>query len=413
MSIFIFTVVTALVISFFCSLSEAAVLSLTPAQITKMEQTHPALAEIWRGFKKNIDRPISVILFLNTTAHTVGASVAGAQFDEIYGDEWIWAFSLMLTFVMLQWTELAPKTIGVRNNAAVAIAIGRPLNFLVKILQPLLHFLNLLNRPFTRGETKQEQTSMIDELSSMASYARLSNIISSDQEKIIQSIPKLTSKRALDIMIPVEQVVFIKAELTIEAALAVAQHDPHTRFPVYAAGDRNRITGYVNLKELVFEKSVSPHSSELKPIRPVKFVEAHTSARELLKIFIEERIHIAIVREQETTLGLITMEDIIEEILGDLEDEFDRLPRNYQQIADDLWMVGGGVTTKELNARLGTRLNEDTKQTISEWFISQLGRIPNTGESVRASKRIFQVKRMRRGKVFELAVMENNRMPLP
>jgi putative hemolysin len=411
-TLFMLSVSFALIISFLCSISEAAVLSLSPSQIAKMSAANPAAAEIWKGFKKNIDRPISAILFLNTSAHTIGASVAGAQFDEIYGDEWIWAFSLILTFVMLQWTELAPKTLGVKHNYAVAIYIAKPLDVLVRFLQPLLRLLHALNRPFSRG-AKSPEAGALDELSSMASFARLSNAISADQEKIIRSVPKLSARTARQLMIPVEQVVFIKAEHEIKDAIAVAQGDPHTRFPVYADGSTDNIIGYVNLKELLLHVNAHPDETELRPIRPVKLVEQDTSAQDLLRIFMNERAHMAIVKEGKTTLGLLTMEDVIEEVLGELEDEFDRLPRMCQQVSPDIWMVGGGLTVQEFSERTRAFLRAEEKRSLSDWFTDQLGRTPTTGDSVRAAGKIFQVRRMRRGKVFELIVMGKGRLPLP
>lgn len=414
MTLFIFSVSTALIVSFFCSLSEGAILSLSPSQIAKMSQAHPQLAEIWKRFKQNIDRPISVILLLNTTAHTIGASVAGAQFDEIYGSEWIWVFSLVLTFVMLQFTEIAPKTLGVRHNYAIALAIGRPLDFLIRFLQPVLHFLHYLNRPFTRGNNEHgAQRAAIEELNSMASFARLTNVINPDQERIIQSVPKLSARTARQLMIPLEQVIFIKAEHSIKEAIAVAQNDPHTRFPVYSGGDKNKIAGYVNLKELVFEQAAHPESNQLRPIRPVVFIQPDVTAQELLKRFVNERIHLALVKENEQTLGLITMEDIIEEMLGELEDEFDRLPRMCHEISGDTWMVGGGLTFDELNQRLGLHLSSSDTENMSDWFIRQIGRVPNAGESIRAHDRIFQVRRMRRGRVFEIVITNKDRLPLP
>lgn len=378
-----------------------------------MSHSHPLQAEIWRRFKQNIDRPISVILLLNTTAHTIGASIAGSQFDEIYGDEWIWVFSLVLTFVMLQFTEIAPKTLGVRLNYPIALALAKPLDFLIRMFQPVLHLLHLLNKPFrSANEQQSAQRAAIEELNSMASFARLSNVISADQERIIQQVPKLSARTARQIMIPVEQVIFLKDTDTISKALAIARHDPHTRFPVYSDPDKNKVTGYVNLKELVFEKELNPNSDDLRPIRPVTFVEPSTTAQALMKRFVDERIHLAIVRANNETLGLITMEDIVEEVLGELEDEFDRLPRMCHEVSDGTWMVGGGLTLKELDQRMGLNIKGIAGETISDWFISLAGRIPAPGETERAYNKIFQVRRMRRGRVFELAITDKDRPSL-
>lgn len=405
MTLFVLSVSIALIVSFFCSLAEAALLSLTPAQVAKMSDGHKRLADIWQKFKRNIDRPISVILLLNTTAHTIGASIAGAQFDEIYGDEWILAFSLILTFVMLQYTEIAPKTLGVRHNYKIALAVGVPLDILVRTLEPILKLLHFLNRPFNRGEKQSDQVAAIAELNSMASFARLSNVISSDEEKIIHNVPKLSSLRAEQLMIPVGQVVFLKAEYSVAQAMAIAQVDPHTRFPVYANENKDDVVGYLNFKEMIFNQAAHPESSTLQPIRPVKFIPSTMSAREVLRLFVNEHIHIAIVKDNGKTLGLITVEDVIEEMLGDLQDEFDKLPKMFQQVSPVAWMVGGGLTMRELNEKLKTSLEGD-KKLVSTWLIEKIGRIPNAGESVKIDTKSFQIRRTRRGKVFEVAITD-------
>jgi len=410
MTLFVLSVSVALIVSFFCSLAEAAVLSLTPAQIAKMSDLHKPLADIWQKFKRNIDRPISVILLLNTTAHTIGAAVAGAQFDKIYGDQWIFAFSLVLTFVMLQYTEIAPKTLGVRHNYKIALAIGIPLDLLVKTLEPVLKLLHFLNRPFTRGEKPSNQVATIAELNSMASFARLSNVISSDEEKIIHNVPKLSSLRADQLMIPVQQVVFLKAENSIQEALAKAQIDPHTRFPVYANGNKDEVVGYLNFKEMIFNQESVGTYAKIQPIRPVTFISPNMSARDLLRLFVNEHIHMAIVKDNEKTVGMITVEDVIEEMLGDLQDEFDKLPRMFQQMSANVWMVGGGLTVKELNEKLKMSIDDD-KKLVSSWLIGKIGRVPSSGELVKVDGKNFQVRRIRRGKVFEVVITDSLHAP--
>ena len=141
----------ALLISALCSLMEATLLSLTPTQVAGIATRRPQLGRIWKELKEPIDRPISVILIINTTAHTIGATVAGAEFDKLYGDRWIWIFSLVFTGLMLQFTEILPKTLGVRYGQQIAIWIGRPLRTLVVAFHPVIQMVRWINRPFERS----------------------------------------------------------------------------------------------------------------------------------------------------------------------------------------------------------------------------------------------------------------------
>ena len=148
MVLFFVSVIAALLISALCSLMEAALLSLRPSQIASISHRWPHIGTIWRDFKANIERPIAAILILNTAAHTIGASVAGAEFDRVFGDEWIWVFSLVFTFLMLQFTEILAKGVGVRYNRQVAVSVTRPLTILIRVMQPVVMFVHGVNRIF-------------------------------------------------------------------------------------------------------------------------------------------------------------------------------------------------------------------------------------------------------------------------
>ena len=137
-SIFFLSLSIALGCSFFCSLCEAALLSLTPGQIENMARKNPARARIWRKYREKVDTPISAILILNTSAHTVGATIAGAELSKICsGDSWwMTLFSILFTYAMLQFTEILPKNLGVRFNTAVASCVTTPLALMILIFRP-------------------------------------------------------------------------------------------------------------------------------------------------------------------------------------------------------------------------------------------------------------------------------------
>ncbi len=140
--------------------------------------------------------------------------------------------------------------------------------------------------------------------------------------------------------------------------------------------------------------------------RPVRFVSPDESAAVLLKLFVDEHIHIALVRDADGhTLGLITMEDLVEELVGDLEDEYDRLPRSCQALTAGTLMVGGACPVAEVAKAIGADL-PDPQGTLSAWLERQLGRRPTIAVSLSVAGRQFTVRRMRRGRVFEVLVTQ-------
>ena len=157
MVLFLVSVGIALFVSACCSLMEAVLLSLTPSQIGEIALRRPRLGTLWQQFKTQIERPIAAILILNTAAHTIGAAVAGARFHDLFGDEWIVLFSLAFTFAMLQFTEILPKTIGVRYGRDVAVWIAQPLALLTALMRPVVNLVHWLNKPLEGRRARAEQ----------------------------------------------------------------------------------------------------------------------------------------------------------------------------------------------------------------------------------------------------------------
>lgn len=406
MALFVTALAMALGVSFICSLAEATLLSLTPSQVAQMAQRRADAGALWRRFKGEIHVPIATILLLNTAAHTIGAAVAGAQFDTVFGQEWLWCFSLLFTYVMLQFTEVLPKTLGVRFNQELALVIGRPLHLATWILRPVLRMIHWVNRPFEAAPAAGRLPATIEEITVLAGLARLANQIGPQQERIIVTATRLADLRARDVMLPTEQIAFLSTSQTLADALLTAHIDAHTRYPVCEHGDPDRVVGYVNFKELVYYMRTNPNDSSLRGvIRPIHFVSPDESAADLLRVFVSQHIHIAIVRDASgKTLGLVTLEDLIEELVGELEDEFDRLPRMFHPLSGGTWMIGGGLPVKDLAARLDVSL-ADAQGTVSAWLTGRLGRSPRVGDEWVEAGVKFAVRRVRRGRVFEAVAM--------
>lgn len=399
------TVVLALLISFLCSLSEATLLSLTPSQVEALAREHPAAGERWRRFKARIEVTISAILILNTIAYTVGAAVAGAETERLFGGHGIALFSAGFTFLMLQYSEILPKTLGVRYNRAWARLIARPLDWIVWALRPIVHLLRLLNRPFAGRPGTAAGGTTLEEISALAGMARLSNVIGAHEERIIRGGARLAHMSVREVMIPMEQVTALSTAQDLVDAIIAAHLDPHTRFPVCEAGDCRRVIGYVNFKEMIYFMRTNPGEPNLRGIiRPVHYVEPEEPASELLRVFVDEHVHMAIVRDAGgRALGMITLEDIVEQLVGKLGDEFDRAPRMFHALTGGTWMVGGGLPVRELIERTGFALPEPDGA-LSAWLIRRMGRVPKPGDTLREGEVEFQIRRIRRGKVFEVSI---------
>ncbi len=405
MALLILSVGIALGISALCSLLEATLLSFSPSQVAELSRRRPQLGSVWQSFKSKIEEPISVILICNTAAHTIGATIAGAQFEKIFHNQGLVLFSVIFTFLMLQFTEILPKTLGVHYNKQIALFVAIPLSFLVRVFKPVLWLIQLINRPFERKTAHQGQEPTQREILALAALARFSNLIGTHQERIIVGAWRLSKSDVREVMIPVDQVVFLSTEQSLMDAILAAHLDPHTRFPIIEGKDRDKVLGYINFKEMIYRSRTNPNDQTLRGIlRPVRFVDPDQPASALLRVFVDQHEHMAIVRDEEGhTLGLVTLEDVVEELVGDLEDEFDRLPRMFHALSGDTFMVGGGVPIVEIQSRLGVELS-DPHGTVSGWLLRRFSHLPRPNEVYHEAGFDFTVRRIRRGKIFEISI---------
>lgn len=409
----IVSILVALSVSFLCSLMEAALLSLTPGQMAELQRKHPKEGAVWQGLKQNIQRPITVILTLNTAANTLGATVAGSQFAVVFGHTWIALFSISLTYAMLQFTEILPKSLGVRFNMAIAPYMARPLAGLLFVMSPIIRFITLVNRVFVAAPKEKHGATALQEIEALAGTARLANVIGKHQERIIQTTTRLSRLTAKDVMVPLDQITFLSATQRLTDAIITAHMDPHTRFPIIEGDDRNKILGYINFKELVYRARTNPADPTLRGIiRPIGFVAPATTCNLVLRSFVDEHMHIAIVYDDaaKQTLGLLTLEDLVEELVGEIEDEFDHLPKMCQALSGGVWIVGGGVPATDMFARVGMT-PETTKDVVSPWLIARLGKLPKIGQVINVGEKDITVRRIRRGKIFEVLVTPHGLAP--
>ena len=379
---FFSSVVIAIFFSHCCSLMEAALLSISPSQVAELNRTFPRAGKCLMTLKQDIDKPLAVILIINTAAHTIGAAEAGASLNALYPHNAtaMSIFSLVFTLLMVQYTELLPKTLGVRFN--------------IKVTQ-------WINKPFERR--KPEKPTTAEEISALASLARSTQSISSRQERIIKMVPHLSEKSARDVMIDVENISFLTADQTLTDAMNSTANDYHTRYPVCEEDNKNEVLGYVNFKELVAIHRSHPGTVKVNDIlRPVPFSEPDDTAAELLEHLTMQNCHITIVRDPatNTTLGLVTLEDIIEELIGDLDDEFDPLPRTFYSPGENFWVVGGGVPLRLL-AR-DTHLDLPLRaEPVGVWVSRILDRPVRVGDVIRHGNAEFYVRKIRRGQAWE------------
>ncbi|MGI6639800.1 MAG: hemolysin family protein [Desulfobulbus sp.] len=331
--VFILAVSGALFISFFCSLFEAILLSLSATQVELFAEKHPAKGGQLRSMKQDINQPITAILTLNTLAHTIGASVAGAAAVSLFGEQGLIWFSLLFTLAILLFTEILPKTMGVNFASKLGPYIVFPLRLLIISLKPLIFLAQLITKFIPGGQAAHQFST--EELRTIATLSRKSGVIQADQEAVIANILQLGQITARDVMTPRTVTFSVPASLTIkEAAHMEDRWRMHSRVPVYDTEPDN-VVGLMLSQDVLLAAAEQHFDITLAQLmRPVHFVPETAPADRIFLEFFEKHQHLfVVVDEYGSVTGVISMEDILEEIIGrEIVDESDTA-RNMRELA--------------------------------------------------------------------------------
>ncbi len=313
----------AIGVSFLCSLCEAALLTLTPADAEIMAKRGGKTGLGLRRMKAEIDRPLAAILTLNTISHTVGAAGVGAQAIVVFGDAWVALTSAVLTLLILVLSEIIPKTIGATHARALATPSVYLILWMIWLTWPLVVALNALSKLIQR-EGHGEGVSR-EHFAVTAELARAAGAIDEDESRILSNLLRLSETRAGDIMTPRTVTLTLPETATVGEFLAQHPRLPFTRIPLHD-GDPERLTGLV-LKTEVYEHALASRTdaalAELR--RPIHFMPESATALDLLDRFGQlGNQFFAIVDERGTFVGVLTLEDLIETVLGtEIVDETD------------------------------------------------------------------------------------------
>ncbi len=413
----ILSILVVLGISFFCSLSEASLLSSSRMRVLALADDTRAAGLLAR-MKQSLDRPIAAILILNTVANTGGAAIAGREYERVFGGTGIGAFTIMLTIAVLVFSELLPKTLGLRYSMGAALLLARPLWLLTKLMAPLTALVGIMTNLLGSSKTEKAAKFTLEDLRAMAQLAVASESLNREEQMIIDAAARLPRLTVQQIMIHRQDILHLSLSDDDETNLVRTRRSMHSRLPL-CHNDLDDLVGVVNVKEVLWRLVEEPQDHEelgLKRIlgeavREPIFVSPELEATGLLNLFSREHEHLAVVRDDSGKLvGMVTLEDVIEELIGEVDDEYDHSPDTCQRMATGLWQFGGGCLWTDVAKRLGLPGDEflpgdidlDGRLDLNDFAADRLRGKLRSGGIFSVGKWRFKVTRMRRGKVLHV-----------
>ncbi len=385
MLVFAAAVSVALVFSFLCSIFESVLLSIGHARVENLARDGSKAGILLKDFKRDIDTPIAAILIVNTIAHTVGASVAGASYANVFDPQTLWIFTIVFTIAVLLFTEIIPKTVGVTFAARLARPVAWGIYIFTLALKPLVVLSGKLSRTL-RGDAELPLTS-VEEIRLLAMLGRREGSVSMDVASMIVGATHLSQLRAVDVMVPRASVHILSGKAGRDELLTTIRRTRFSRFPVSPSGDPDQVSGLVLSKELLLH--LHDHEDEAVDwsvlMRDPLIVPDTKPVHALLRTFQENQTHMALVVDEYGTFrGIVTNEDLLEEIVGEIYDESDRPPRkDLRRRADGSLEVRGTIDLRKVCHRLGLEWSPDLHMvTVGGLIITELGRLPVAGDAV-------------------------------
>lgn len=381
------------VLSAFFSGSETALMSMDRMRVKYLAEKDRRGA---RKLAELLERPASVlsaILVGNNVVNIMVSVFATTLFVEFFGKRGELLTILILTPVLLIFSEVCPKTYAANYPEKMSFAVLHPIRFVMWLLRPVTWLVAGLSGLLTRllrGDAERPLIS-VDEIRSIIEYGGHTGVVAKDKRRMLHGVFNLSEIRVRDVMVPRTEVVGIEAGASFAEVVQLAATARHSRFPVYE-GDLDRVVGVIHSKEILSYLDRPQDFSLARLARPPYFVPEAKPIETLMQAFRRKHLHLAVVVDEYGGVeGICTLEDIVEEIVGEIQDEYDEEEILVTQLGPDSYLIDGSTTLRYINRRYDLTLSEEHVNTLAGFLLHKLGSIPEQGDVCEAEGVRFTV----------------------
>src|SRR6266567_2419249 len=412
--------VAILIVSLFlCAMASAAETALTSISRIKLKNLVESGDEQAIEIDRLLTDPnklLSTILVVNSVAVIVASSMAtvlALAFSATYGEL---LSSVVISLVVLIFCEITPKTAAVQNPVRWARIFIRPVRGAAWVLTPIVWSLSAITNFLVRlvgGEMKHRGPFVTEEeLRLLVSVGEKEGVLEEEDTEIIHSIFEFADTTVREVMIPRIDMVTLESDATVDQAVDLALQGGFSRIPVYEESI-DEIIGVLYTKDMLKQLRQGHDTLPIRDlVRPAYFVPETKKLDDLLREIQQQRVHMVIVvDEYGSVAGLVTIEDLVEEIVGDIQDEYDREEKLYERISDDEYIFDAKISIDEFNDVMGTELDDTDYETLGGFVYAQLDKIPNTGDAVTFHEVTFTVLAKRGRRITKIRVQRNHPEP--
>lgn len=398
-----------LLLSGFFSSAETSLVAVSKIRIRTLADDGNKRAQILMKLFRQDAKMLSAILIGNNLVNTYAASIASMIAMSFGGGTAVSIATFIITFLILVFGEITPKTIATQNAEKLALIYGPIILFLMKVLTPVIWFINLFSACILKifGVNKKTGPSMTEsELRTIVDVSHEEGVIEEDEKEMINNVFDLGDAIAKDVMVPRVYVVMADVNMSYDELLQLFRKEQFTRIPVYE-GNVDNIIGLVNMKDLLLYEDLE-HFDIRKILRKPYFTVENKNVSDLLMEMKKSTFNLAIVLDEYGEVaGIVTVEDIVEEIVGEVQDEYDAHEiENIKKIDDHTYDIKGFINLHDLNDELDLALDSEDFDSIGGLIIDRLGRLPQLNDQVVLENGIIlQVKKLDKNRIEEVRLI--------
>jgi CBS domain containing-hemolysin-like protein len=380
-------------LSAFFSASETAVMGTSRLRLRYLAESGDRRAQL--VIQKLADRPrfLAAILVGNNMVNIALTSILTAVFVGWWGEEGLAVAMLACTLLILMFGEILPKALAAADGENTALAMARPLGVMMRLLAPIAAVFHAITALVLRGmgrDIRKEHPLSQEELELVVDAMEEHGVLDQDEKDMIQGIIQFADTSVQEIMVPRPDMLAVPDDTTVGEASQLLLSGHFSRLPVFQ-GTLDHVSGFVHLKDLV--RAGRPDLPVGGMVRPVLFIPETRRVDDLFRDMRRERVHLAIALDEHgSTSGLVTLEDLLEEIVGDIRDEYDEVEEApVLRVSDGVYLVSGKAQLKLVCEELGVSLGDDEVDTVGGLVFHRLGRLPRPGDTVREGDALLTV----------------------
>ncbi|MBP7279585.1 MAG: HlyC/CorC family transporter [Sedimentibacter sp.] len=402
--------IICLVLSALFSASETALMSLSKIRVKQMIENREKGANRINKLLSDPSRLLSAILIGNNVVNIGASSLMTSLAIDAFGNTGVGVATGIMTLLILVFGEITPKSLAAKNSEKISVRLSGFIEFVTNLLTPISFVLNIITDFLVKllgGEVDKKKPFITqEELKTIVNVSYKEGVLEGEEKDMIYNVFDFSDSQVNDVMVPRTEIVAIDVDLPYEEIIKIINKEQYSRIPVYENTIDN-IIGILYVKDLLFMDVNKESPFDLrKYIRQPYFTPEYKSIKELFKEMRTNRNHmVVIIDEYGGTEGIVTIEDVVEEIVGDIEDEYDKKIKEIEVIKEDEYLVNGNVRIDIINELIGTHIESEDFDTIAGFVIGIIDRLPEAGEEIEYENIRFIIENIDRNRIKKIRIL--------